>query len=396
MCADICESLGLQVPALSDATQTELREILPPEASLTNPVDMLAAATPAQYAETLQLIAADPNIDAIITIFLPPLVAQPQDIARAVASSVESMSQPKPVLSVFMSSASLPDLSTARGRVPGYHMPEPAVRALSHVVRYANWKRQPLEPLVELRDVRREEAAELLAEGLRSGGGWLATDDVRKLLTLYGVPTIEQRAVETAEGAGEAARELGGEVVLKVIAPGVLHKADVGGVRLHLRGAAAVRRAAEKMIESVQQAAGVRPTGFVVQRMALPGVEVLIGVVNDRQFGPAVACGAGGTFVELLKDVSIRLTPLTRSDASRMLRELRSFPLLNGYRGSSPADVGAIEDAILRIGALVDDHPCIAELDCNPVIASGDGVTVVDARIRIETPTPRRPLGARR
>jgi acetyl coenzyme A synthetase (ADP forming)-like protein len=396
MCADICESLDLQVPALSEATQTALQEILPHEASLTNPVDMLAAATPDQYRETIRLIADDPNVDAVITIFLPPLVAQPQEVARAVATSVETTSRPKPVLGVFMSSAPLPDLSTPSGRIPGYHMPEPAARALSHVVRYARWRRQPAESLVELPEVRRQEAAVLLAEALGSGGGWLSAEDVRKLLTLYGVPTIEQRTVETHEEAGAAARELGGELVVKVVAPGVLHKADVGGVRLHVRGAAAVTRAAEKMTESVYRTAGVKPTGFIVQRMAEPGVELLIGVVNDRQFGPTVACGAGGTFVELLKDVSIRLTPLTHSDAQGMLRELRSFPLLKGYRGSAPADIEAVEDVILRIGALVDDHPCIAELDCNPVIASADGVTVVDARIRVEPPAPRRPLGARR
>ena len=169
MCADICESLDLQVTALSEATQTALREILPGEASVMNPVDMLAAATPDQYREAIRLIADDPNIDAIIAIFLPPLVAQPQDVARAVATSVESMSQPKPVLGVFMSSAALPDLSTTSGRIPGYHMPEPAARALSHVVRYATWKTQPVESPVELADVRREDAALLLADALGSG-----------------------------------------------------------------------------------------------------------------------------------------------------------------------------------------------------------------------------------
>jgi acetyl coenzyme A synthetase (ADP forming)-like protein len=396
MCADTCESLDLQVPTLSDATQTALRDLLPPEASVTNPVDMLAAATPAQYREAIRLIADDPDIDAIISIFLPPLVAQPQEIARAVASSAEAMSRHKPVLGVFMSSAALPDLSTSSGRVPGYHMPEPAVRALSQVVRYAAWKRQPVESPAEFADVRREDAALLLTGALTAGSSWLAPDEVRTLLSLYGVPTIEQRTVATPEAAGEAARDLGGEVALKVVAAGVLHKADLGGVRLRLHGAAAVRRAAERMAASVQRATGVEPAGFVVQRMAQPGVEMLVGVVNDRQFGPTVACGAGGTLVELLEDVSIRLTPLTRADASGMLRELHSFPVLNGYRGSSPVDVGALENVILRIGALVDDHPCIAELDCNPVIASAAGAIVVDARIRIESPTPHRPLGARR
>jgi acetyl coenzyme A synthetase (ADP forming)-like protein len=396
MCADICESLGLQVPALADATQTALRDLLPREASLVNPVDMLAAATPEHYREAIRLIAEDPNVDAIISIFLPPLVAQPREIARAIATSAESMSRGKPVLGVFMSSATLPDLSTSSGRIPGYHMPEPAARALSQVVRYAAWKRQPVESPVQLADVPREDAALLLAQALGEGRGWLAPDEVRNLLTMYGVPNIEQRTVATPEAAGEAARELGGEVALKVVAPGVLHKADVGGVRLHLRGGPAVRRAAVRMADSVQRTTGVEPGGFVVQRMALPGVEMLVGVVNDRQFGPTVACGAGGTLVELLKDVAIRLTPLTRSDAHAMLQELHSFALLNGYRGSAPVDVAALENVLLRIGALVDDHPCIAELDCNPVIATSEGATVVDARIRVEPPAPRRPLGARR
>jgi acetate---CoA ligase (ADP-forming) len=396
MCADRCESLGLRVPMLSEATQALLRELLPSEASVLNPVDMLAAATPQQYRDAIRLVADDPSVDAIISIFLPPLVAQPQEVARAVAGAVESSAIGKPLMGVFMSSGQLPDLTTPRGgRIPGYRMPEPAARALAHVVRYATWKAQPPESQPELADTRRGEAALLLSDALHRGGGWLEADDVRRVLALYGVPTIEQRAVDSIEAAARAASELRGEMVLKVVAPGVLHKADVGGVRLHLRGAAAVTRAAEKMTESVRLAAGVEPAGFVVQRMAAAGVELLIGVVNDPHFGPTVACGAGGTLVELLKDIAVRLTPLTRSDAASMLRELRSFPMLNGYRGAPACDIVAVEDALLRIGALAEDHPCIAELDCNPVIVAAAGVTVVDARIRIEPPPPRRPLGAR-
>jgi acyl-CoA synthetase (NDP forming) len=341
------------------------------------------------------LVADDPNIDAIIAIFLTPLVVQPRDVARAIAESVESISQPKPVLGVFMSSGELPNLSTSHSRIPGYRMPEPAARALSHVVRYATWKSQPAEPLTAPADIRRRETAELLSEALSAGGGWLTPEDARRVLTLYGVPTIEQCTVRTPEEAGDAARELQGEVVLKVIAPGILHKTEVGGVRLHLRGAMTVRRAAKSMAGSVKRATGIEPTGFVVQRMAPSGVELLVGVVNDPQFGPTVACGAGGTLVEVLKDVSVRLTPLTRSDAASMLRDLRSFPLLIGYRGAAPASVSAVEDVLVRIGALADDQPCIAELDCNPVIVTPNGATVVDARIRIEPPSPQRPLGAR-
>jgi len=334
MCADRCESLDLHVPALSESTQARLRALLPREASVLNPVDMLAAATPEHYRQAVRLVAEDPNVDAVISIFLTPLIAQPQDVARAVAEAVGGLSKPKPVLGVFMSSAALPKLTTPNGnRVPGYRMPEPAVRALAHAVGYARWKSQPAEVAPSLTDTGRDEAALLLADALQRGGGWLSAEEVGRLLALYGVPTIEQVTVSTADEAGLAARSL--------------------------------------------------------------GVEMFVGVVNDPQFGPTVACGPGGTLVELVKDVAVRLTPLTASDAAGMLSELRSFPLLNGYRGSAAFDIAALEDVLLRISALAEDQACIAEVDCNPVIVSERGVVVVDARVRVEAVRPRRPLGAR-
>src|SRR6185437_12697394 len=164
----------------------------------------------------------------------------------------------------------------------------------------------------------------------------------------------------------------------------------------HLRGRDAVAAAAIEITRAVAASVGTEPAGFLVQRMAPAGVEMLVGVVNDPQFGPTVACGAGGTLVELLKDVSVRLTPLTRADATSMLRELRSFPLLEGYRGSQASDIAALEDVLLRVSALVEDHPEIAEIDCNPVIVSASGAVIVDSRVRVSAPTPRRPLSARR
>jgi acetyl coenzyme A synthetase (ADP forming)-like protein len=397
MCADACESHNLQVPALSDSTQSALRRILPDAATVLNPVDMLAAATPDQYRQAVQLVANDPNVDAVITIFLPPLVAQPAEVARAVAAAVEDGAVRKPVLSVFMSSAALPDLTTLSGRrIPRYHMPEPAVVALAHAVRYAAWRSRPVEPIPDLKDIQREQAAILLSDKLQRGGGWLSPDEVRELLAFYGLPVIEQRLVGSAREAGEVAHDFGGEVAVKVVAPGILHKSDAGGVRLHVRGAAAARRACRQMTRTVQQTSNVDPSGFLVQRMAEPGVELLVGVINDPRFGPTIACGAGGTLVELLKDVAVRLTPLTRTDASGMLRELRSYPLLDGYRGAQPCDTAAVEDILLRVSLLVEDHPCIAELDCNPVIVGPTGACVVDARVRIEVAsTHHRPLGAR-
>ncbi|MDQ6674598.1 MAG: GNAT family N-acetyltransferase [Chloroflexota bacterium] len=397
MCADTCEAHGLELPPLSEATQARLRELLPAEASVANPVDMLAPATPEQYEQAVRALAEDPNIDAVISIFLTPLATQPEDVARAVSAAILGLTAPKPVLAVFMSSQPLPLLNTpGGGRVPGYHTPEPAAIALGHVVRYAEWRSRPIEDPPTLTRIDKDEAGSLLAKALHRGAGWLTPDEVRRLLGMYGVSVVDQRLVATAAEAADAAAELGGVVALKAIAPGLLHKSDVGGVRLGLAGPQAVVAAAHDMAAAVHEATGTQPTGFLVQPMAAPGVEMLVGVVNDPQFGPTVACGAGGTLVELLKDISVRLSPVTRSDAASMLRELRSFPLLEGYRGAPGCDADALEDVLLRISALAQDHEQIAEMDCNPVMVSASGAVVVDARVRVAPAGPRRPLGARR
>jgi acetyl coenzyme A synthetase (ADP forming)-like protein len=395
MCADACEAYGLQVTPLSESSRARLRELLPPEASLGNPVDMIAAATATHYRQAIQIVAEDPNIDSIIAIFLPPLVTQPEDVARAVAEASDAIGRTKPVLGVLMLSGRLPDLSTADGRVPGYRTPEPAAVALAQAVSYAEWRARPVESTENLPGVNKDAAGLLLAEAVARGGGWLTADEVRQLLTLYGVAVVEQRVVGSAEQAARAAAAMAGDVALKIVAPGVIHKSDVGGVRLHLKGASAVKRAARSMAAAVQEATGQPASGFVLQRMAPAGVELLVGVVNDPHFGPTVACSPGGTLVELLKDVSVRLTPLSRGDAQRMLRDLRSFPVLEGYRGSPPCDIAALEDILLRVSWLAEDHPRIAEVDCNPVIVTATGAVVVDARVRVEEIAPRRPLGAR-
>ena len=396
MCADTCEAYGIDVPALSDDTRERLRALLPAESSVANPIDMLAAADAETYQRVVEIVAEDPNIDSLIAIFLPPLATRSDDVARALSRAADRVLA-KPLLGVFMSAGELPDLSTADGRrIPGYQTPEPAAIALAHAVRYAEWHAQPVEAPPILPEVDADRAGLLLARALKDGGGWLAPDDVRHLLELYGVATVEQRVVATADAAGAAAAEIGVEVALKVIAPGVLHKSDVGGVRLHLRGRLAVKRAAERMARQVQRAIGAQPSGYLVQRMAPAGVEMLVGVVNDPRFGPTIACGAGGTLVELVKDVAVRLSPLTAGEAKSMVRELRSFPLLDGYRGAPVCDVGALYDVLLRVSALASNHPNIAELDCNPVMVNGTGAVVVDARVRVEHAAPRRPLGARR
>ncbi|MBV9547313.1 MAG: GNAT family N-acetyltransferase, partial [Chloroflexi bacterium] len=312
MAADACETNGLQVPELTQQTRTRLAERLPPEASTANPVDMLAAATAEQYASAVRIVAADPGVDAVMTIFLPPLATRAEDVAQAVTTATHELHGDKPVVAVFMSAHGLPACAAVNGRrVPIYALPEPAVKALGHAVRYAEWRATPPESVPDFVDVRRKEAARLIGDAIDRGNTWLAPDEVVRLLDYYGIPIVEQHLVGTPEEAAHAAETIGAPVALKAVAPGLLHKSDVGAVRLGLIGGPAVKQAAVEMSNRVQTATQQSPANFLVQRMVSPGVEILVGVVTDPVFGPTIACGAGGTFVELLKDVAVRLSPLT-------------------------------------------------------------------------------------
>jgi acetyl coenzyme A synthetase (ADP forming)-like protein len=382
LCADTCEAEGLEVPDLIDETKTALHALLPREATIGNPVDMIASASAPHYRDALRIVGRDPNIDAIVVIFVPPLVTRPEDAARAIVDGARDLVRDKPVLTVFMQARGVPEeLRTADVRVPSYAFPEDAAIALARIVRYGEWLDRPVLPPPHFDDVRRDQAAAIVAAALGRGDGWLPPQDVRSLLECYGLPVLDERVVTDSAHVQAAAEQLGGKVVLKAIAPGVIHKTEAGAVRLDLSPDEAAR-AAPDMAERLRQQ-GHPPRAFLVQRMAPPGVEMIVGVVHDPSFGPVVACGAGGTLVELLKDVSVRLTPLSTRDAEEMVRELKTYPLLTGYRGAPPSDMAALIDVILRVAALVDDLPQIAELDLNPVRVHERGATVVDARVRI-------------
>jgi acetate---CoA ligase (ADP-forming) len=233
----------------------------------------------------------------------------------------------------------------------------------------------------------------VLAEALTRGPGWLNPGEVTRLLGCYGIPIAESRLVRSPADVGQAADEMGGQVVIKAVAPSLVHKTEAGGVRMGIAGRSEASRAAHEIGESVQSA-GYRCEAFLVQRQVPGGVEMLVGEVNDPLFGPVVACGAGGVTAEVLKDVQVRITPLTDRDADEMVRSLRIFPLLEGYRGGPRADIEGLEEMVLRVGALVEAHPELVEMDCNPVIATPDGPVVVDARVRVEPAPPRRPWAA--
>ena len=238
---------------------------------------------------------------------------------------------------------------------------------------------------------RTDEAAAIISQALADGSSWLEPSRVAALLDCYGLPLVTSRIVADAKAAGDAARQLGGPVALKAIATGLLHKSDAGAVRLDLDGPDAVRGAAVE-IEAAVARAGLTLDGLLVQPMAADGVEMIIGVVHDHSFGPVLACGAGGTSAELIKDVAVAITPVSDLDAGEMIRSLKTFPLLDGYRGAPRCDLAAIEDVLLRVSAMVQAHPEIAEMDCNPLIATPQGAVIVDARVRVEPAEPPPPV----
>lgn len=393
ICADACQTAGVAVRELPARVQAALSAALPHAASLGNPIDLIASASADDYRQALRILA-DPDLDAcdaVVSIFVPPLVTRSADVARAIGEVAREHPE-STMAAVFMTGEGPPDeLEGGAAKVPAYEFPEDAARAMALAARYGAWRARAEGTVISPADSRPDEAAAIISEALAAGAGWLDPGRVAALLSSYGLPLIETRVVADADAAAAVADELGVPVALKAVASTLVHKSDAGGVALNLDGGAAVRAAAMR-VESAVAHAGHALDGFVVQPIAPQGVELIVGVVHDHSFGPVLACGAGGTSAELVKDVAVRITPVTDLDVAEMIRSLRSFPLLDGFRGSPRCDLAAIEDVLMRVSAMVAAHPEIAELDCNPLIAGPRGAAIVDARVRVEAVDPPPPI----
>ncbi len=393
--ADACQAAGLEVVVLPDKLQSALRRMLPAGAAVANPVDLVATAPADAYRRTLELLLAADVCDAILTLFVPALsTIASADVAAAVAVAGARASEVA-LASVYLDQQAPADVAPGGRVVPRFQFPEDAIRAIGNAVRYGAWRERPAGTVPEFDDLRTNAAATLIAAALARGAGWLEPAEVVELLRCYGLPMIETRVVRGPQAAARAGAEIGGPVVLKGIATEMVHKSDSGAVRLGLNGATEIVSAARAIRRAVERA-GHKPEGLIVQRMAPEGVELLLGVVNDASFGPVLACGAGGITAELLGDVNVRITPVTDVDADEMLASLRVSRLLRGYRGRPPCDLAAVREALLRVSAMVEAHPEIAELDANPLIATPEGAVIVDARVRVEPAQPPRPPGALR
>jgi acetate---CoA ligase (ADP-forming) len=399
LCADACEAAGLHVAQLTNETKETLRTLLPTEASVGNPVDMIASATAEQYAESLRLLAGDANIDAVIVIFIPPLVTRAEDVADALSRTATSIGK-KTVVASFLGVQGVHQLLRHNDLVvPSFAFPESAARALARVAHYAAWRVRPEGKVPVLEDVDRTAAAHLASSILASGGRWLEQDAVQALLRHYGIRTARTTLVKETKEVESAATEIGAPVAVKVDSRTLVHKSDVGGVRLGLQTAEEAALAALEMEKTLRdQGLLEQVDGFVVQEMITKeGAEFFVGVNHDPLFGPLLACGSGGTLVELMRDIGVRITPVTDADVDELLRSLRTWPLFEGYRGQPPLDAAALRSLLFRVSAMVEDLPHVTELDLNPVLVAhaGRGCSVLDARIRVERPRAKRPLGAR-
>jgi acetyl coenzyme A synthetase (ADP forming)-like protein len=377
--ADAAESIGLEVPELSPAAQAQLRSFVAAAAAVQNPVDLVASASAEEFEGAMRVVLAEEGIDAVIVVFIPPLVTKPDDVASAIARATADAT--KPTLAVFLATEDAPEALRSGPRVvPTFRYPEPAAHALGHAVAYARWLARPEGRVPELPGLDTAAARALVATALGShpDGTWLDPVSAVALLSAYGIPVANSRRVASAGEAMATAAELGFPVALKA-AGDIIHKTDLGAVRLGLETADAVHDAYVAMESSL----GATMGGAVLQSMVSSGVETIVGVLHDPSFGPLVMFGSGGTAVELFADRAVRILPLTDLDVAELVRSTRGSPLLFGYRGGAPVDVAGLEALVHRVGRLVDDVPEIAEMDLNPVIVSASGAVVVDAKIRL-------------
>ncbi len=384
LAVDALESQGLEVVEFSEELKAELRSFLSDDAAVGNPVDMIASAGPDQYRRAIELLLASDEIDSLIALYIPASIVGVTETAVAIREAAESNAGGKTFLTVYMDSAGAPtELSSELAKFPAFSFPERAAMALGKAVSYAEWIDEPIGSTVAFDDVDADAAAAAIEAGLAAtedDEAWLEPSAVDTVLDAYGLRIPRAGVAQTVEEAVAIGDRIDGSVVLKVISPSALHKSDVGGVALDISGAAAIEEAFAQVMAAVPD-----PEGVLVQEFVQGGHEVLIGMVEDPNFGPLIGFGLGGVFVELIEDVAFRIHPLTDIDAATMIDEVKSARLLEGYRGGPEGDIPAVRDALLRVSALIEDHPEIVEMDLNPVKVGepGRGITVVDGRIKV-------------
>jgi acetate---CoA ligase (ADP-forming) len=386
MASDAIERAGMRLASLSPEIQQELRAGLPPAASVINPIDVLGDAPAARYALAVEAALRDPNVGIVLTVLTPQTMTQVPETARLLSDLFNRYR--KPTFAAFMGDEAVREgVATLNQQgVPNYQVPERAVNAMAAMWRHRQWLNTP-ELNVEPVDADRDRVREVLTR-LRSEGRTTAGDvDAREILEAYGIPLPKSTLARTADEAVAAADAMGYPVVLKISSPEILHKTDIGGVKLNLTNATEVSDAFDLITyRALRYMPGATIQGCQVQQMVKGGKEVIIGMSRDPQFGPLLMFGLGGVYVETLRDVTFRVAPIDRREAEEMIGEIRAYNMIRGVRGEKPSDVAAIADTLVRVSQLVTDFPGIVELDVNPllVLPAGQGVLGLDMRLALK------------
>jgi acetyltransferase len=386
MATDAIERAGLRLASFSPETLESLRKALPAAASALNPVDLLGDAGMDRYKAALDIVLADPNVGSLMVILTPQFATPIDDVARAIATAVNPNNIP--ILACFMGEASLKNAINilTDHKIPNYVMPERAVTALSVMAKQKAWQEKAAPPYEAL-DLDTHRVVEVFERVRREGRLQIGDAEARTVLEAYRIPIPAAKLCRTADEAVAFAEEIGYPVVMKIASPDILHKTDIGGVRLNVRSATDVRDSFDLItFRATRYMPKAEIWGCLVQQQVHGGREVIIGMNRDPQFGPLVMFGLGGIYVEALKDVTFRIAPFSREDAMEMMREMRSYNLLRGVRGESRSDLIAIADTLLKVSQLVVDFPDIVELDINPlmVFEDGKGVMGIDMRLILE------------
>jgi acetyltransferase len=381
LAVDAIEANGLRLATLPSETVAALQSFLLPHASFNNPIDMLASAGPEEYAAALSVLLADKNVDAVLVIIVPPPIEDPTPVAEAIA--VAAKDAPKPVVVAVMGEATVGlALKVLRAfRLTDYRFPERAASALGALWRHTQWQARPADQPEVLTDVDREAAAQLLA---LVPDEWITGTLATQLLQAYRIWGSCESLARSADEAAQWAEQVGYPVVLKIASPDIPHKSDIGGVALDLNDAEAVRVAFERITTNARRAVpDARIDGAIIQQMLRAGQEVIVGAVRDEQFGPLIMFGAGGVEVEGRRDVAFGLAPLSRAEAEKMIDATFAGKRLRGFRGSAPADRGAVIDRVLRVAQFISDFSEVVEVEINPLHVMKDDAVAIDARIRV-------------
>ncbi|HUN54774.1 MAG TPA: GNAT family N-acetyltransferase [Smithella sp.] len=390
MAADALSAENFQLPVLSEKMRNELKTFLPPKASYLNPIDTTAAVSPDQYKRTLRLLLEE-DIDAVVVIYIPP-IRESLDFMKAAIREVAPEYRAKgiPIMASYLGVEEEKIGLPMEDNIPRYTFPEATAFVLGKAYEYYEHLRKPAGRIPQFEGIDKKAAEAIIAKALTrspSSPVWLDSDEISDIFSIYGIRSAQSRIARTDVEAAETAGRIGYPVAVKLFSPTITHKTDVGGVLLNLKSAQEVIDAYHQISRNIEKISRISEMkGVTVQKMLSGGVELIVGVTQDKNFGPLIMFGLGGIYAELFKDVNFRIHPLTDIDAEDMISAFKSHKILDGWRGAPPSDIAAIKDLLLRISALVEDLPEIQEMDLNPimVMATGQGCYVADARISVK------------